>query len=42
MHQNCLDDPFSSDDLNRVIQLMRTIGVDLQHFEVKSSKRELS
>lgn len=42
MSQSFLDDPISSDDLSRVIQLMRTIGVDLQRFEVKSSRRELS
>lgn len=36
-----LDDPISPEELSRVIQLMRTIGVDLQRYEVKTSKKEL-
>lgn len=34
--------PLLEEELERIVFLMRTIGVDLQNFEVKSSKKELS
>ena len=36
----CLDDRISSEDLHRVMRLMRSIGVDLQQKEARASDIE--
>ena len=42
MSHRLFDGPLGQEELEQIVRLMRSIGVDLQRFEVKSSKKELT